>query len=96
MEENYIKLIAEINQRSMSNSHRLDDLESSNKLMMELCSNIKLLAQRQELLTEEIKDLKKDIIGIKEKPAKRWDLIVSTIITVVVTALVTTFVAGAF
>ncbi len=67
MEENYIKLIAEINHRSMSNSHRLDDIESNTKLMMEICSDIKLLAQRQELLTEEIKDLKKDIIGIKEK-----------------------------
>lgn len=42
----------------------------------------------------EVKDAKDDINKIKEKPAKKWEALVKTIITVITTALVTALAAG--
>lgn len=96
MEENYMKTLIETESRSKSNVKRLDKIEENQKILLDMSSNIKVIAEQNKNQNEKIDTLTTDVRALKETPKKRYDLIVSTLITVVVTALVTAFVAGAF
>ncbi|WP_105614012.1 hypothetical protein [Vallitalea okinawensis] len=94
MEERFIEQIKENEQRCKNNNHRIDKLEDDNKLLYEMVTTTKLIAQQMEQTTQELKEIKKDVLDLKGKPAKRWDLIVTGFISAVVSALATVMVAG--
>lgn len=80
--------LTEVEARSKSNSHRIDDLEKRQDNLDELVSTVKVLAVREENVETDVKEIKSDVKSLTEKPAKRWETIVSTIITTVVAAIV--------
>ena len=47
--------VIELEQRGKSNAHRLDDLEEQSKLLNELVTSVKLLAQNMQVMAEEQK-----------------------------------------
>jgi hypothetical protein len=73
---------------SKSAHHRIDALESDNKVLHEMNANIRVLALNTENLGKEVNSVKADVKELKEKPGKRWDLIVTVIITALVSGLV--------
>jgi len=76
---------------SVKSAHRrIDGVEESQKILMEMNTNIRLLVeqnkvqdQKLERQDQRLESMDKDIKELKEKPAKRWDHIVTTIITVI-------------
>ena len=60
---------------------RQDDLE-------ELTSTVKVLAVREENVEDDVKEIKKDVKILTDKPGQRWEKVVETIATIVVGALV--------
>lgn len=78
--------LTEVEARSKSNSHRIDDLEKRQDNLDELVSTVKVLAVREENVETDVKEIKSDVKSLTDKPAKRWEAIVSTIITTVVAA----------
>ena len=74
--------------RAKSNSHRLDELEKRQDNLDDLVSTVKVLAVREEAFESDVKEIKSDVKSLKEKPAKRWESVVTQIITLLVAAVV--------
>ena len=82
-----IKLM-EVDARCKSNTHRLDEVEKKQADNDKLLTSIALIAQRQDTIDSDIKEIKSDVKNLTSKSAKRWESVVDKIILAVVAALV--------
>lgn len=78
--------------------HRLTEAETRIAILEkqqadygELVKAVTKLAEREKVVESDVKEIKNEVKSINSRPAKRWELIVTTVITVVVTALLTYF-----
>ena len=76
-----------VEDRSRSNTKRLDDLEKRQDNLDDLVSTVKVLAVREEAVENDVKEIKNDVKTLASKPAKRWDNLINQIITIVVAAI---------
>ena len=88
MDMEHERRLTTVEDRSKSNSHRLDELEKRQDNLDELVGTVKVLAVREENVENDVKEIKNDVKSLTSKPGKRWDNLVSQIITLVVAALV--------
>lgn len=88
MDLDHEKRLTEVEQRSKSNTHRLADLEKRQDDIEELIGAVKVLAVREENLENDVKEIKKDVKTLTQKPAQRLEFIVSEIIKLLVVAVV--------
>ena len=88
MDLEHEKRLTEVEQRSLSNSHRLKEVEKKQDDLSELVVTVGKLATREETVESDVKEIKTDIKTLVSKPGKRWDSMVSQIITLVVAAVV--------
>lgn len=77
MDINYAEKIAHMEENLKSAHKRLDEIGELTQSVYELAASIKAMQR-------DITDMSGRIKTIEEKPAKRWDLIVSTVITAIV------------
>ena len=89
MDIEHEKRLTEVEERSKSNSHRIDDLEKRQDNLDDLVSTVKVLAVREENVENDVKEIKQDVKTLSDKPAKKWDSMTETILAVIITALVT-------
>ncbi len=80
--------IAEIEQRSKSNTHRINDLEADNKALHQLATSVEVLATKQEAIEENVNEIKADVKSIKALPGSRWEAIVRGLITAILAGLI--------
>lgn len=69
MSEEQLKLIVEINERSKSNTHRIDNMEKEYRLLHEMNTNIQLIAQQNATTKEDMEEMKRDISIVKSEVA---------------------------
>ena len=74
--------------RSKSNTKRLDDVEKRQDNLDELVSTVKVLAVREENVETDVKEIKTDVKSLKDIPGKRWNSVVEKVITLLVGAFV--------
>lgn len=84
--EDSTRQIIEIDQRSRSNTHRLDKLEEQVKAIYELTTSVRLLAEKQDRMAGTLKELDEHVSSLEQKPAKKWDNLVDKIIAIAVAA----------
>ena len=80
--------LTEVEERSKSNTHRLDDLEKRQDNLDDLVSAVKVLSVREENVENDVKEIKNDVKSLTSKPGQRWDSMVDKIIWAVVGAVV--------
>lgn len=80
--------LAEVEQRSKSNSHRIDKCEEQLSDNQKMLSNLTAMVQRQNAMDDDIKEIKADVKTLTAKPAKRWEGVVEKIILTVAATLV--------
>lgn len=80
--------LTECEERSKSNTHRLDEVEKRQEDLTDLVVSVKVLATREERLETDVKEIKKDVKTLTDKPAKRWDNLVNQIIYVLAAAII--------
>lgn len=80
--------LSKVEIRSEDNMRRLDEVERRQDNLDELVSTVKVLAVREEKVESDVKEIKTDVKNIANKSAKRWDNLVSQVITLIVAALV--------
>lgn len=85
--------LTEVESRSKSNMHRLDEMEKRQDNLDELVGTVKVLALREENVEKDVKEIKDDVKDIKEKPAKRWESVVTQIVSILVAAVLGYFLA---
>ena len=99
MDINIEHRLTEVEQRTKSNCKRLDDLEKRQDNLDDLVSTVKVLAVREEQVENDVKEIKADVKTLSnslveskneadKKNAEKWDKIVNTAITVIVSAIV--------
>ena len=85
--------LAAVEQRSKSNSHRLDALEKQTQAVSELATSVAVMAEKVETTGDKVDGLCTDVQELKAKPGKRWEQIVTTALTVIVSAVIGYFLA---
>lgn len=80
--------LKEVEDRSKSNSRRLDDVEKNLSDNNKMLASIARIDQRQNDMDNDIKEIKTDVKNIVGKSGKRWDSIVEKVLLTVVAALV--------
>lgn len=86
-EKNIEHRLTEVEGRSKSNQHRLDEMERRQDNLDELVTTVKVLAVREEVVEKDVKEIKGDIKSLTGKSGKRWDNLINQIITIVVAAV---------
>ena len=78
-EEMAVKL-AEVDARSKSNTHRLNDMDEKVDTLQRLTTAVELMAAEQKHQTDTMTEIKTDVTAlgqkvdaIEKKPGKRWD-----------------------
>lgn len=77
-----------VEDRSKANEHRIEDIEKRQDNLDDLVSTVKVLAVREEKVESDVQEIKSDVKTLTNKPGKRWEKMIETAITVVVSALV--------
>ena len=89
MDLEHEKRLTEVEARSKSNAHRLDDVEKKQDDLTELVGTVKVLATKEAQVEADVKEMKDDVKSLINKPGKRWDGLVDKIILIVATAIIT-------
>ncbi len=79
--------LTEVEERSKSNTHRLDDVEKRQANLDKLVAAVEVLADREERVETDVKEIKTEVKSLANKPAKRWDNLVNQLITIMVSVI---------
>lgn len=93
MEHEYESRLTKVEERTKSNSHRLDEVERRQDDLDKLVSSVSVLAAKQEQVETDVKEMKADVKTLIGKPARRWDAMVDKILWAVLAAVIA-FVLG--
>lgn len=88
MDLEHERRLASVEERSKSNTHRLDKLEESTETLNRLATSMEVMAERQEQTTEAVLKLDGKVTVLENKPAKRWDGLVDKAIWAVIAAFI--------
>ena len=77
-----------VEERSKSNTKRIDKLEESTEAITRLATSMEVMANKQEQVADTVDKLDGKVTALAAKPAKRWDGIVDKIIWAVVAAVI--------
>ena len=80
--------IVEIDQRSKSNTHRINDLEEDNRALHTLATSVEVLATKQETIESNVQEIKTDVKALKAVPGSKWEALVKAVVTTIIGALV--------
>ena len=88
MDDGIQALVASIEARCKSNTHRIDDLEADNKALHQLATSVEVLATKQETIEANISEIKDDVKSLKALPGSRWEGLIKAVVTAIVSGLV--------
>ena len=87
MDLEHEKRLTEVEARSKSNAHRLDEVEKKQDDLSELVGTVKVLATKEAQVEKDVKEIKDDVKILTSKPAKKWELMVTEGIKIFVAAV---------
>ena len=87
--------LADVEQRSKSNTHRIDELAKEQKALNELATSVALMTQEQKDIREDISEVKKDVKTLTNLPAKHWNDVIEKIVWLVLGGAVAALLAQA-
>ena len=86
-EVEFAKKLQEIDDRSKSNTHRLNKLEESTETLNRLAASMEVMAEKQDRVADTVDKLDGKVTAMEQKPGKRWDAIVEKVIMLIVGAV---------
>lgn len=88
MNEDQVRTLVECEQRSKSNSHRLDRLEANWEALNKLAVSVETMGVNIANMDKTIQKLDRKVEEQAAKPAKRWEAVAEKAILVVVGAVI--------
>jgi len=79
--------LSAVEQRSKSNSHRLEALEKQTEAVNRLATSVAVMAEKVETTGDKVDSLCVDVQEIKQKPAKRWETVTAQVVSILVAAV---------
>lgn len=87
--------VAEIDQRSKSNTHRLNEVSEKIDTLQRLTTAVEVMATEQKHQTETMEEIKTDVTNlgqkvdiIEKKPGKRWDSMVGYVLSALAAGII--------
>lgn len=93
MDVNYEHRLTDVENRSKANQHRIEEVERRQDNLDDLIGSVRVLADREERVETDVKEIKEDVKTLTNKPAKRWDNAINSIIMTIIAAVVGFFLA---
>ena len=88
MDKDDIKLLTEIDQRSKSNTRRLDEHDIKIAKLSDVYVALTQVSDKVNVIDDDVKEIKGDLQIIKEKPTKRYEQIVGYILSAIVGGII--------
>lgn len=88
MTETEHERLVKVEDRSKTNTHRIDELERRADDTEKLVTSVAIIAEKQNQMEGDVKEMKGDVKKLVEKPAKRWDTAVEKVVYAVLLAVV--------
>lgn len=88
MELKFEHRLTEVEERSKSNQHRIDGIEKKQDEIGDLVSSVKVLAEREQNVENDVKEIKSDVKNLTNKPAKKWDNLVEKVLWAFIAAVI--------
>lgn len=79
--------LSAVEQRSKSNSHRLDTVEKNTEAVNHLATSVAVMAERMEVTGDKVDGLCSDVQDLKAEPGKRWKFVVEKAVYIAVSAV---------
>lgn len=84
--DDIIKAIAENEQRSKSNSHRISALEQNARLLNKMVTAIEVLATQQKSVADQVEKIDEKVTGLELSPVKKISAIVGYVLAALCSA----------
>lgn len=79
--------LSAVEQRSKSNSHRLDAVEKNTEAVNHMATSVAVMAERMEVTGAKVDGLCSDVQDLKAEPGKRWKFVVEKAVYIAVSAV---------
>lgn len=89
MDLEHEKRLTAVEERSKSNSHRLDELEDTTKTINRLATSMEVMAEKQTQVADTVVKLDTKVTNLEAKPGKRWDGLVEKCLWAIAAAVIT-------
>ena len=87
MNDEQLKMLVECEQRSKSNTHRLDKLEQQWEVLNKLAVSVEKMGINLATMDKTIQKLDAKVEEQEAKPGKRWEAVVEKVIMLLVAAV---------
>ena len=87
-ETEIVERLSAVEQRTKSNSHRLEALEKQTEAVNRLATSVAVMAEKVEVTGAKVDSLCTDVQELKAEPGKRWKSVVERVIYIIVAAVV--------
>ena len=87
--EEVVARLAEVDSRSRSNTHRLDEQQKQINDQEKLIATVSSIATKQGIMETDIKEIKQDIKESKDRPVRRGEAIADKLVYALLAALLT-------
>ena len=88
MDLEHERRLTQVEQRSKSNTHRLEKLEASTEAINRLATSMEVMVSKQEQVAETVEKLDNKVSAIEGKPIKRFDGLVDKIVWSICAAVI--------
>lgn len=88
MDFEHERRLTEVEARSKSNAHRIDEVEKRQDDLGELVATVKALAVKEDRVESDIKEIKTEVKTLAGKSGQRWDNLVTQIIAILAAAVI--------
>lgn len=80
--------ITEIDQRSKSNEHRIEELIDRQNNFEKLTISVEVMTRQMQTFESTLSEVKADVRSLMAKPGKRWDAVVEKVLMLLIAAVV--------
>ena len=92
--EEMAERLVEVEQRSKSNTHRLDAVEKNQEALNSIATSVAVMAEQQKNISEKVDTIDDKVSTLEGKPGKRWESMVDKLLAAVAGAALAWFLSG--
>lgn len=92
--EEMTERLVEVEQRSKSNTHRLDAVEKNQEALNSIATSVAVMAEQQKNISEKVDTIDDKVSTLEGKPGKRWESLVDKLLFSVAGAVLAWLAAG--
>lgn len=86
--DEYGRRLSAVEERSKSNTHRIDELYKKQEEMIETIKTVAVMASEQAHIKADVSEIKSDVKKIMGRDGRRWEMVVEKVILLAVAAMV--------